>query len=95
MNAKRKGTRNEHRSKALLEAEGYAVTRAAASLGCWDLVAIGPLDVVLVQVKTRDWPGSAELGILTAFAVPPNARKVLHRWRDRQRTPDIRELGAL
>ena len=36
MNAKRKGTRNEHRSKAIFEAAGYAVCRAAASLGAWD-----------------------------------------------------------
>jgi hypothetical protein len=35
MNAKAKGTRTEHRSKALLEAAGYAVTRAGASLGVW------------------------------------------------------------
>jgi hypothetical protein len=35
MNAKAKGTRNEHRSRLLLEAAGYAVTRAAASLGDW------------------------------------------------------------
>jgi hypothetical protein len=27
--AKRKGTRNEHRSRAVLEAAGYVVTRAA------------------------------------------------------------------
>ena len=31
MNAKRKGTRNEHRSKAIFEAAGYNVCRAAAS----------------------------------------------------------------
>lgn len=39
-NAKAKGTRNEHRSKALLEAAGYAVCRAATSLGVWDLVGM-------------------------------------------------------
>src|SRR5262245_1538557 len=39
--AKRKGTRNEHRSRLLLEAAGYAVTRAAASLGAWDLIQLG------------------------------------------------------
>jgi Holliday junction resolvase len=90
--SKRKGTRNEHRSRRILEASGYAVTRAAASLGAWDLVAIGSTDVVLVQVKTRDWPGAVELEMLKGFATPPNARKLLHRWRDRQRTPDVREL---
>jgi hypothetical protein len=31
MNAKRKGNRQEHQSKAILEAAGYAVTRAAGS----------------------------------------------------------------
>jgi len=31
--AKRKGTSNEHKSRVHLEAAGYAVTRAAASLG--------------------------------------------------------------
>ena len=31
MNAKAKGTRNEHRSMRLLESAGYSVTRAAAS----------------------------------------------------------------
>jgi hypothetical protein len=45
------------RSKALLEAAGYRVTRAAASLGEWDLVGLGPHGVVVVQVRTRDWPG--------------------------------------
>ncbi|MEP6920549.1 MAG: hypothetical protein ABI967_05435 [bacterium] len=56
MNTKRKGTRNEHRSIRLLEAAGYRVTRAAASLGTFDLIGLGSVDVVLVQVKSRDWP---------------------------------------
>jgi hypothetical protein len=34
------------------------VTRAAGSLGAWDLVGIGSTDAVLCQVKTRDWPGT-------------------------------------
>ena len=33
MNAKRKGTRNEHRSIVILGAAGYACCRSAASLG--------------------------------------------------------------
>jgi Holliday junction resolvase len=61
VNAKAKGTRNEHRSMRLREAAGYSVTRAAASLGAWDLVAISAKDVALVQVKTRDWPGLVEM----------------------------------
>lgn len=93
MNAKAKGSRNERRSRAILEGAGYAVTRAAASLGAWDLIAIGSTDVVLVQVKTRDWPGAVELETLRDFPAPPNARKLLHRWRDGERTPDVREVS--
>ncbi|MGB9072738.1 MAG: hypothetical protein WCC22_08700 [Terriglobales bacterium] len=91
-NAKRKGSRNEHRSIAILEAAGYACCRSAASLGCWDAIGIGSTDIVLVQVKTRDWPGSVEMETLRAFAAPANARKLVHRWRDRQRLPDVKEL---
>ena len=56
VNAKRKGTKKEHRSIRPLEAAGDACTRAAASLGAWDIIGVGSL----VQVKTRDWPGSVE-----------------------------------
>lgn len=92
MNAKAKGTRNEHRSRLVLEAAGYRVTRAAASLGEWDLIGVGSADVVLVQVKTRDWPGELERRALADFPAPPNCRKLLHRWRDRQHLPDVMEM---
>lgn len=92
MNAKRKGTKNEHRSIVLLEAAGYACTRAAASLGAWDIIGIGSTDMVLLQVKTRDWPGTVEMETLKLFSAPANCRKLIHRWRDRQRLPDVREV---
>lgn len=92
MNTKAKGTRNEHRSMILLEATGYRCTRAAASLGTWDIIGIGSTDVVLVQVKTRDWPGLAEMETLKEFPTPANCRKLVHRWRDQQRMPDLREV---
>jgi Holliday junction resolvase len=90
--SKRKGTRNERRSMELLEAQGYHCSRSAASLGAWDVIGIGPTDVVLVQVKTRDYPGTAEMRTLTEFVVPPNCRKLIHRWRDRVQLPDVKEL---
>lgn len=92
MNAKRKGTRNEHRSIQLLETAGYQCTRAAASLGAWDIIGIGSTDVVLVQTKTNRWPDAAEMETMRQFPAPPNARKLVHRWRDRERLPDVREL---
>lgn len=91
--AKRKGTRNEHRSRLLLEAAGYRVTRAAGSMGAWDLIGIGSTDVVLCQVKTRDWPGLLERAVLGEFTVPPNTKRLIHRWRHRQRVPDVQEIG--
>lgn len=92
MNAKGKGTRNEHRSIRLLESVGYRCTRAAASLGAWDVIAVGTSDVVLLQVKTRDWPGTVEMETLKLFPAPPFVRKLVHRWRHRQRLPDVREF---
>lgn len=92
MNAKRKGTRNEHRSMILLEAAGYRCTRAAASLGAWDIIGIGSTHVLLVQVKTNRWPSTAEMGTLKAFPAPTQCRKLIHRWKDRQRMPDVKEV---
>jgi len=77
----------------ILEAAGYHCTRSAASLGAFDIIGIGPSDMVLVQVKTRDWPGSVEMECLEAFPVPQNARKIIHRWRHRARIPDVKVIG--
>ena len=92
MNGKAKGAKNEHRSIRLLESAGYQCTRAAASLGVWDIVGIGSTDVVLVQVKTRDWPGSVEMETLRNFPCPLNCKKLIHRWRNWQTVPDVKEL---
>lgn len=90
--SKAKGARNERRSMAILEAAGYRCTRAAGSLGAWDVIGIGRTDIVLCQVKTRDWPSTVEMEALRDFQAPPNARKIIHRWRDRQRLPDVKEV---
>jgi hypothetical protein len=92
MKAKAKGRRQEYRTMRLLEAAGYRTTRAAASLGAFDIIGISATDVVLVQVKSNRWPCTAEMETLRLFPVPTNARKLVHRWRDRQRTPDVREV---
>lgn len=47
----RKGTRAEHRAIRILESCGYVCTRAGGSLGLFDVIAIGPHDVRIVQVK--------------------------------------------
>lgn len=92
MNTAAKGRRNEHRSRRLLEVAGYVVTRAAGSMGDWDLVGIGPTDFVLVQVKSNRPPSPAERETLAAFTCPPNCKRLIHVWHDRQRLPVVREL---
>lgn len=92
MNRKAKGTRNEHRSIRILEAAGYRCTRAAASLGEWDIIGVSAAGVVLCQVKTRDWPSSIEMEQLRLFPAPANAKKIVHRWRDRVSLPDVKEV---
>jgi Holliday junction resolvase len=92
MNSKRKGSRAEHKSIALLEAAGYRCTRAAASLGVFDIVAISATDIILCQVKSNEWPRSAEMEAIAKFATPANCRKLIHRWKDRQAAPDVREI---
>jgi hypothetical protein len=92
LNAKRKGSRNERRSRDLLEAAGYCVTRAAGSMGAWDLVGVGSTDVVLVQCKSNRPPSPAERETLAAFRCPPNCRRLIHVWHDRERMPRVTEL---
>ena len=92
MNAKRKGSRNERRSIAILEAAGYCCMKAGASLGVFDVIGIGSRDIVLVQVKSNRWPLECEMESLREFRAPANARKLVHRWRDRIRVPDVREV---
>jgi len=93
MNAKAKGSRAEYKSIAILEAAGYRCTRAAASLGVFDVIAISATDMVLCKVNSNDWPGSVEMEAIKLFPAPQNARKIVHRWRDRARIPDVREVS--
>jgi hypothetical protein len=79
---------------AILESAGYACCRSAASLGAFDIIGIGSNDIVLCQVKTRDWPGAVEMETIRMVPAPANCRKLVHRWRDRQRQPDVREVSA-
>ena len=67
-------------------------TRSRLGIGMWDYIGVLASGVVLCRVKTRDWPGTVEMETLTTFPVPANTRKLVHRWRDRQRLPDVRVL---
>jgi Holliday junction resolvase len=92
VNTKAKGNRQEHRSMKLLETAGYACTRAAASLGVFDIIGVGPTDVVLMQVKSRDFPGTVEMEVIRNFPCPSICKKLVHRWRKGKRLPDVKQL---
>jgi len=93
MNTKRKGSRNEHRAIRILEPAGHSCTRAAASLGAFDIVAVGPAGVRLVQVKSNRWPSSAEMEAISMFAVPPGCSKEVWIFHHYSREPVIREIS--
>jgi Holliday junction resolvase len=93
MNARQIGTRNEMRSIALLERAGYYCVRSHLSAGVFDVIGIGAGDIVLLQVKTRDWPYSEEMKALKAFVAPPNTKKLVHRYRPRIDLPDVKEIA--
>lgn len=94
MNHKRKGAVAEHKTMRLLEATGYACTRAAASLGMFDVIAIGPTDIRLVQCKSglKPYLPPAEREAIQLFQVPPNVRKELWLWKTFARHPLIEVL---
>jgi hypothetical protein len=92
MNTSKKGKRAEVLTIKLLEAAGYYCTRSDKSRGLFDVWGFSSTDFVLVQVKCNDWPSLAEMEALTLCVVPPNTRKLVHRWRDGRDEPDVRVL---
>ena len=64
----------------LLEAAGYSSTRAAASLGIFDVIGISATDFAAVQVKSNRLPDVAELETLRNFRAPADCRKIVHVW---------------
>ena len=89
MSAKNKGSRNEHKAMKILEAAGYACCRSAASLGVFDVIAIGPQGVRLVQVKTNRTAPPHEREAIKEFKCHPICSKELWIFYDYQRQPSI------
>src|SRR5262249_57305842 len=82
--------RAEYRAMRLLERCGYVCMRSAGSHGAFDVIAIGPRDVRLIQCKA----GAATLSPiereqLAALRVPPNTS--VECWTFRDRMPPIIE----
>jgi len=90
INTAAKGRRLEHRTIRLLEAAGYRCTRAAGSKGVWDIIAIGPCGVRLLQIKSNRAPGTLEREAMAEFVAPPGVTKEYWVWKDRAREPIIK-----
>ena len=93
MSPKARGRLNELRSMEVLEAAGYYCVRSHLSEGLFDVIGISSTDVVLVQVKARDWVCGAELEALRMFQAPPNCRKLMHRYPPYKRDPEVKEIA--
>ena len=91
-NAKKKGTRNEHKSMANHTSRGAVCLRAGASLGLFDFVALYADHAELVQVKSNRWPGHEEMHGLRSFTRPDYAICRIERWDDYAREPKVREI---
>jgi hypothetical protein len=51
-----------------------------------------PGELVAVQVKANRWPSAAETAKLQAFPRLSYVKKLIFRYRDQQREPDIRAV---
>jgi len=82
INGKAKGNRLERRCVNFLEGRGYACTKSGGSLGVWDIVAISPEQILLIQVKANRKPRKPERLKMQAFRAPPNCTKQLWIYED-------------
>ena len=79
----------------ILEAAGYHVTRAAGSLGMFDVVAINSQGMRLIQVKTNRDASPVERETIALFdGLPANATKEVWIFRDYAREPLIKTISS-
>jgi Holliday junction resolvase len=94
MNAAHKGRRAEHRARALLEAVGFAVCRAAGSKGPADLIAWNTTTIRFISVKSgTKYATALEREALQLLPRPANASCEIWRFPDRCRVPVIERLS--
>ncbi len=86
MNTAHKGRRAEHKARAILEAAGFEVCRAAGSKGPADLVAWNTTSIRFISVKSGSAYASAiEREALQFLPRPANASVEIWRFPDRAR----------
>jgi Holliday junction resolvase-like predicted endonuclease len=92
MNAKAKGTRNEHKTRRYLEKRGWRCVRAGGSLGAFDLIAFSRKGIRFIQVKSNRGAGPLErqrLRQAKAEWCPEGSSVEIWVWRDYARGPEM------
>ena len=93
INTKRKGNRNELKTKKLLESTGYRGVKSGGSLGEFDLVMLGSGSLRLIQVKSNRRPPPAEREAISEFPIKTGetlkVSKEIWVWKDYAREPLI------
>ena len=92
MKTKRKGNRNEHKSMQRHLNSGAFCIRAAGSGGLFDFLACYSTHCLFIQVKSNRWPESPEMAALSQFPTPAYGQKIIERWDDYAKEPQIREV---
>jgi hypothetical protein len=86
---KRKGSRNELKTKKLLESIGYDCCKAGGSLGIWDIIASHQTHTRYIQVKSNRPPPPVEREQMEDWKPPPYSSKELWVWKDGKRWPEV------
>ncbi len=87
-----RGRAKEYRVMRALEKLGYRCLRSAGSHGAWDVVAIGPRDTRLIQVKLNCKPTPDEEREIRSFIVSSGVSKELWIFRTGVRAPEIQRF---
>lgn len=95
-----KGNRNEKRAQTALEKRGFLVERPRRSKwkrvdfwGLYDLIALSPTEMLLVQVKSNRCPKKVREAIRD-FPCPPFVQKQIWVYKDRQKEPELVSLNS-
>lgn len=92
-NRKAKGNRAEYKARNMLELQGYKCSRAAGSLGVFDLIAVSGGRILFIQVKSNRPPGREEMERLGAFEMPKCCcTKEVWVFKDRQKLPVVTQV---
>ena len=91
INTKEKESRRLRSVKKHLETIGFYVVLSRASLGLFDLVAMNPNGILLIQVKCGSWPDEAEEETIRLFDKCPKPYiKQVWRFDDRKVNPQVK-----